>query len=209
VVTPVRAEKNRSLYRVAFSIAAVLTGLSAGWSTIAMPITPYDTLVYLLLPSAAAVMTVRWAHRTPEWSWAVLITHQIVLSVLYFVLYLGLWVLLFVAAWGGGYLLVGLFSLPLFILVGWYLRARNLARVEATDARMAIRTGLGVACLAYAAYAAYQLRTIFQSPNDTAFMAGLSDYLLIAPVVLLGSFAVAWSTATLIYSIREGLRGPQ
>jgi hypothetical protein len=51
-----------------FSIAAALTGLSAAWSTIAMPITPYDAVVYLLLPSVAALMTIRWAHRADKWS---------------------------------------------------------------------------------------------------------------------------------------------
>ena len=47
------------------------------------------------------------------------------------------------------------------------------------------------------------LRTIFQSGSETAIEAGLTDFLLIAPIVLLGSFAVAWSVATLIYTVRE------
>lgn len=198
-----RTKRDRSLYGIAFSIAALLTVLAAAWSTIAMPITPYDTLVYLLLPSLAATMTIRWAHRACECSWPALVTHQILLSVLYFALYLGLWVLLFMAAWGGGYLLIGLFSLPLFMLAGRYLSTRRLARGEATNAQRAVRTGLGMSCLAYAAYAANQLRTIFQSGSETAIEAGLTDFLLIAPIVLLGSFAVAWSVATLIYTVRE------
>ncbi|MGB5351924.1 MAG: hypothetical protein WBN10_20105 [Polyangiales bacterium] len=201
----VRSKRDRSLYGIVFSIAAVLTGLSAAWSTIAMPITPYDTLVYLLLPSLAAVMTIRWARRTPEWSWPVLITHQIVLSVLCFALYLGLWILLFMAAWGGGYLLIGLFGLPLLVLVACYRRARDWAGVASTNARRAIRTGLGTAGLTYAAYAAYQLRAIFRfrSTSETALVARLSDFLLIAPIIVLGSFAVAWSVATLVHTVRE------
>ena len=199
----VRSKTDYSLYGFALSIAAVLTGLSAAWSTIAMPITPYDTLVYLLLPSLAAVMTIRWARRTPEWSWPVLITHQIVLSALYFSLYLGLWVLFFMALWGGGYMLPGLFSLPLLVLVGRYWKTRGLAGDETTDARRAIGIGLGMSCLAYAVYAAYQLRAIFKSASETAVVGGLWDFLLIAPIVLLGSFAVAWSAATLIHTVRE------
>lgn len=200
-----RSKSDRSLYAIVFSIAALLTGLSAAWSTIAMPITPYDTLVYLLLPSLAAVMTIRWTRRTPEWSWPVLITHQIVLSVLYFALYLGLWILLFMAAWGGGYLLIGLFGLPLLVLVGCYRGAGDWAGVGATSARRAIRTGLGTAGLTYAAYAAYQLRAIFRSrsTSETALVAGLSEFLLIAPIIVLGSFAVAWSVATLAHTVGE------
>jgi hypothetical protein len=199
----VRSKSDRSLYAIVFSIAAVLTGLSAAWSTIAMPITPYDTLVYLLLPSLAAVTTIRRARRTPEWSWPVLLTHQIVLSALYFALYLGLWVLLFMAAWGGGYMLIALFALPLLVLVGRYWKTRSLAGDEATDARRAIRMGLGMTCLAYAAYAtSYQLRAI-QSAGDSEYLSAFEDFLLVAPIVLLGSFALAWSAATLIYTVRE------
>lgn len=197
------SKTDRSLYRVAGSIAAVLTGFSAAWSTIAMPITPYDTLVYLLLPSAAAMTTIRWARRTPEWSWPVVVTHQIVLTALYFVLYLGFWVLLFAAAWGGGYLLIGLFCLPLVFVVGLYLRVRRASRDEPSDRLRAIATGLGVAGVASAAYAIYQLRAIFQSQSETAVEAGIADFLLIAPIVLAGAFGTGWSIAMLLHAARE------
>ena len=127
------------------------------------------------------------------------------LSVFCFALYLGLWIVLFMAAWGGGYLLIGLFGLPLLVLVACYRRARDGAGVASTNARRAIRTGLGTAGLTYAAYAAYQLRAIFRfrSTSETALVARLSDFLLIAPIIVLGSFAVAWSVATLVHTVRE------
>jgi hypothetical protein len=186
------SHSDRWLRGVTFSIAALLTVPSAVWSTIAMPITPYDTLIYLLIPSLAAVMTIRWARRTPRWSWPVLVTHQIVLSALYFTLYLGLWVLIFMAAWGGGYALIALMLGPLPFLVGRYSRARSLARAEPTSSRRAMRAGLGAACLAYAGYAGYQIRAILQSQGNDEYLTIIGSFLLIAPIVLLGSFAIGW-----------------
>jgi len=69
------------------------------------------------------------------------------------------------------------------------------------------------ASLAYATYAAYQLQAIIQSRSDSAFSAELWEFLLFAPIVVLGSFGVAWSVVTLTHpddpSSPRPLRRPQ
>jgi hypothetical protein len=167
-----------------------------------MPITPYDKAFYLLMPFFAAMMAIRWARRTPEWSWPVLVTHQIVLSALYFVLYLGIWIIL-IFGFGGWYSLITLLALPLLIVVWHYRKARRLASVDPTSSHKAIQAGLGAACVAYVAYAAYQYRTMMHAENEAAAATGYSDFLLIAPLVLVGSFALGWSAMLLHDTVRK------
>ena len=98
--------------------------------------------------------------------------------------------------------LLPLMLAPALLITLAYLSARVWVSRKPTVDRKAIGTAFGAACAGFCAYDLYLYFAILASDRSMAVPGGLTELIMVGPIVWLAGLAVGWSGGFLFYSAR-------